>query len=151
MNESDLQAAHLGQRLSASEVNSWFDKIPYAQLLGVTALETDKELVFELASNADNVGNPLLPALHGGVLAGFMETAAILNVMAYSGGQRVPKVIDFSIDYLRSAGLKPTFASCQVGRLGKRVVNVSVTAWQDQAQEQPVALARAHLVWPNEF
>ncbi|MDR9467166.1 PaaI family thioesterase [Marinospirillum sp.] len=150
MNESDLQTAQLGQRLSADEVNSWFDKIPYAQLLGVTALEADKGLVFELASKADNVGNPLLPALHGGVLAGFMETAAILNVMAYSGGHRVPKVIDFSIDYLRSAGLKTTLASCQVGRLGKRVVNVSVTAWQGEQQEQPVALARAHLVWPNE-
>jgi len=151
MNESDLQVAQLGQRLSADEVNGWFDKIPYAQLLGVTAQEYQGELIFELASNSSNVGNPLLPALHGGVLAGFMETAAILNVMAYSGGQRVPKVIDFSIDYLRSAGLKPTWASCQVGRLGKRVVNVSVTAWQGERQDQPVALARTHLVWPNEF
>ena len=151
MNESDLQAAQLGMRLSADEVNGWFDKIPYAQLLGVTAQENQDQLIFELASNPHNVGNPLLPALHGGVLAAFMETAAILNVMAYSGGQRVPKVIDFSIDYLRSAGLKPTWASCQVGRLGKRVVNVSVTAWQDERPEQPVALARTHLVWPNEF
>lgn len=151
MNESDLQTALLGQRLSAEEVNGWFDKIPYAQLLGVTALERKSELLFELASQPSNVGNPLLPALHGGVLAAFMETAAILNVMAYSGGQRVPKIIDFSIDYLRSAGLKPTWARCQVGRLGKRVVNVSVAAWQGESDDQPVALARAHLVWPNEF
>lgn len=137
-------------RLSASVVNSWLDKIPYAQLIGVLAKEQTSGLIFELSSNPDNVGNPLLPALHGGVVAGFMETAAILNVMAYSGGERIPKVIDFSIDYLRSAALKPTFARCELGRLGKRVVNVSVTAWQGDRQDQPLALARAHLVWPNE-
>ncbi|SFB82240.1 uncharacterized domain 1-containing protein [Marinospirillum celere] len=150
MNESDLQGGQLGQRLSAEAVNTWFDRIPYGQLLGVKALEAEQDLFFELAANSSNVGNPLLPALHGGVIAAFMETAAILNVMAYSGGQRVPKVIDFSIDYLRSARLQPTWAACELGRLGKRVVNVSVTAWQGDQKDQPVALARAHLVWPND-
>lgn len=150
MNESDLQEGLLGPRLSADAVNSWFNKIPYGQLLGVQAREADKDLLFELAAKETNVGNPLLPALHGGVVAAFMETAAVLNVMAYSGGQRVPKVIDFSIDYLRSARLQPTWANCELGRLGKRVVNVTVTAWQGENRDQPIALARAHLVWPNE-
>ncbi|WP_114416338.1 PaaI family thioesterase [Marinospirillum perlucidum] len=148
MHESEVGSAQLGQRLTAEKVNSWFDLIPYAQMLGVEAVELEGSLAFQLQEKSSNVGNPLLPALHGGVVAAFMETAAILNVMAYSGGERVPKVIDFSIDYLRSARLKPTWAVCEVGRLGKRIVNVSVTAWQDSAREQPIALARAHLVWP---
>jgi len=147
----DFTALDSSQRLNADAVNAWLVEIPYAQLLGVSALDEGSELIFELATDSNNVGNPLLPALHGGVVAGFMETAAILNVMAYSGGERIPKVIDFSIDYLRSAALKPTRARCELGRLGKRVVNVSITAWQDDKQDQPLALARAHLVWPNEF
>ncbi|SFX06448.1 PaaI family thioesterase [Marinospirillum alkaliphilum] len=149
MNESDLQSGQLGERLTATTINGWFDLIPYARLIGVQALEQGDELLFQLQPESSNVGNPLLPALHGGVVAAFMETAAVLSVMAHTGGKRVPKVIDFSIDYLRSARLEPTLASCQLGRLGKRVVNVSVAAWQGERRDEPVALARAHLVWPE--
>lgn len=150
MNESDLQSGQLGTRLSAATLNGWFDQIPYARLLGVEVTEQDNELVFSLAAQSSNVGNPLLPALHGGVVAAFMETAAVLSVMAYTGGQRIPKVIDFSVDYLRSARLETTFARCELGRLGKRVVNVSVFAWQGERRDESVALARAHLVWPEQ-
>jgi len=150
MNESDLQPGQLGTHLLAKEVNSWLAMIPYAQLLGVSAEDRGEQLIFTLQPKSSNIGNPLLPALHGGVVAAFMETAAILNVMAYTQGQRIPKVIDFSIDYLRSATTEMTYARCKLGRLGKRVVNVSVTAWQGEKEAEPIALARAHLIWPED-
>lgn len=149
MNESDLKPRLLGNHLPAKEVNTWLAKIPYAQLIGVEAEDSGDDLIFTLQSKLENVGNPILPALHGGVVAAYMETAAILNVMAYTQGQRIPKVIDFSIDYLRSARTEKTYARCELGRLGKRVVNVSITAWQGDKQAQPIALARAHLIWPE--
>lgn len=149
MNESELLSTGPGPRVDAQAVNRWFDQIPYAQLLGIEAQESGNELWFILQANQTNVGNPLLPALHGGVVAAFMETAAVLSVMAHSGGVRVPKVIDFSTDYLRSARLQPTYACCELGRLGKRVANVSVSAWQGDRRDQPIALARAHLIWPE--
>lgn len=149
MNESDLQSGQLGRQLGAATVNGWLDLIPYARLMGVEALDQDGQLHFTLSQKSTNVGNPALPALHGGVVAAFMETAAILNVMAHTQGRRVPKLIDFSIDYLRSARLEPTFACCELGRLGKRVVNVSISAWQGKRRDEPVALARAHLIWPE--
>lgn len=149
MNESDLQPGKLGDHLPAKEVNAWLTQIPYAQLIGVAVEDRGDNLIFTLQPKFENVGNPILPALHGGVVAAYMETAAILNVMAYTQGQRIPKVIDFSIDYLRSARTEITYARCELGRLGKRVVNVSVTAWQGDNEAQPIALARAHLIWPE--
>lgn len=149
MNEAQLGNQNLGDCLNAEQVNLWLAEIPYAQLLDVQAVDQSSGLHFLLHAQASNVGNPLLPALHGGVLAAFMETAAVLNVMAYCGGEPIPKVVDFSIDYLRSAGLQPTWASCQLGRLGKRLVNVTVTAWQGEELEAPLALARCHLIWPE--
>lgn len=149
MNESDLKPGKLGDHLPAKEVNAWLALIPYAQLIGVEAQDQGDDLIFTLAPKFENVGNPLLPALHGGVVAAYMETAAILNVMAYTQGQRIPKIIDFSIDYLRSAKTETTYARCQLGRLGKRLVNVSITAWQGENEAEPVALARAHLIWPE--
>ena len=130
MNESDLQPGRLGKHLPAKEVNAWLALIPYAQLIGVQAEEQGEALIFTLTPKAENIGNPLLPALHGGVVAAYMETAAILNVMAYTQGLRIPKIIDFSIDYLRSAGVELTYARCDLERLGRRVLNVSITACQ---------------------
>ena len=58
---------------------------------------------------------------------------------------RIPKVVDFSLDYLRPGRLRDTYASCVVVRQGRKVVNVSVTAWQTQRNE-PIANARTHLL-----
>lgn len=133
---------------SARESNSietLFELIPYAQTIGMRSINMGKELVFILPANEDNVGNPTLPAIHGGAIGGFMENAAIFHVLGNIETQRIPKTVDFSIDYLRAARLKDTYATCHVVRKGKKVINVAITAWQNQRHE-PVARARAHLL-----
>lgn len=119
------------------------EKIPYARMLGIEVLRLGDELTFHLPSNKDNIGNPVLPALHGGALAGFMELSAMLHLMVSMNSSNFPKIIDFSVDYLRASLLKDTYAACQVWRQGRRVGNVAITAWQTRSSE-PVATARAH-------
>ncbi|MDP9525220.1 PaaI family thioesterase [Pseudomonas protegens] len=118
-------------------------KIPYAALIGIECSRLGDELLFRLPANKDNIGNPLLPALHGGVIAGFMELAAAVHLLIFTGSPGVPKIIDFSLDYLRAGQFRDTFARCQVWRQGRRVANVAITAWQSTADE-PIATARAH-------
>ncbi|MDB6143720.1 MAG: thioesterase [Pseudomonas sp.] len=120
-----------------------FELIPYAQLIGIECSREDDALIFRLPANKDNIGNPLLPAIHGGVIAGFMELAAAMHLLIATGSGSVPKIIDFSLDYLRAGLYRDTYARCQVWRQGRRVANVSVTAWQTTADE-PIATARAH-------
>ncbi len=115
------------------------DAIPYARLLGVriepTAIGWDCVLPF----SEDIIGNPRLPAIHGGVIGSFLELTALLHLIDESGStERVPKPINFSIDYLRSAGPHDTRARAQIFKLGRRVAVVHVTAWQDDEQK-PVA------------
>lgn len=117
--------------------------IPYAGLIGIECSRQGDELLFRLPANPDNVGNPILPAIHGGVIAGFMELAAALHVMIFTGTGSVPKIIDFSIDYLRAGHVRETYARCQLWRQGRRVTNVAITAWQGEEAE-PIATARAH-------
>lgn len=117
--------------------------IPYAKLIGIECTRLGDELLFRLPASKDNIGNPILPALHGGVIAGFMELAAALHLMVFTGGPGVPKIIDFSLDYLRAGQFRDTFATCQVCRQGRRVANVAITAWQSTPAE-PIATARAH-------
>ena len=119
--------------------------LPYAQWLGVQMRLLGKQPQFNLPFARLLMGNPALPAIHGGVTATFMETAAILHLGLMLDETRMPKSIDFSIDYLRSAACVESFAACTVTRLGRRVAQVQIRCWQEDS-ERPVAVARAHFL-----
>lgn len=120
--------------------------VPYAEFLGMDiAAEEQGSLLFRLAYRPENIGNALLPALHGGVLAAFMEHSAMLQILWSLDSPRLPKAVDFSIDYLRTGRPEPTYARCSIIRQGRRVANVAVTAWQSDS-ERAIATARTHFL-----
>ncbi|MGY2261309.1 PaaI family thioesterase [Pseudomonas sp. SDO55104_S430] len=136
--QDQLQKAH-----EQGDYTGLLQLIPYATLIGLECSRVGDELLFRLPANKDNIGNPLLPAIHGGVIAGFMELAAALHLLITTGSPGVPKIIDFSLDYLRAGQFRDTWARCQVCRQGRRVGNVAITAWQS-TEGEPIATARAH-------
>ena len=117
--------------------------VPYAQFLGVRFEETDEGLLFTLPFDQDIIGNTHLPALHGGAIAGFMENAAIMHLMWNMNSMSLPKNIDFTIDYILSGRPQDVYARCQVVKLGRRVANVQIEAWQD-SPDKPITIARSH-------
>jgi uncharacterized protein (TIGR00369 family) len=122
------------------------DLIPYARLLGMDFHEEDGGgLLFRLQFHPQNIGNQRLPALHGGVIGAFMEHAALLHLLWTMEMAVIPKVIDFSIDYLRPGRPEVVYARCNVIRQGQRVANVAVTAWQG-LPEKSIATARIHFL-----
>lgn len=135
----------IAQARKERDFDNIIEKIPYAKLIGIECYTIGDELIFKLPNNEDNQGNPFLPALHGGVIGGFMELAATLHIIAKLETRNIPKVIDFAIDYLRPGHMKDTFVECDVVRQGKKIVNVSINAWQTRRNEQ-IATARAHFL-----
>lgn len=121
------------------------DSIPYANLIGLKFQRLGKDVLFQLPKNDDNIGNPILPAIHGGVIGGFMELSASLHLMMSMDSATLPKMIDFSLDYLRAGRHQDTYAECQVWRQGSRVANVAINAWQTE-RSSPIATARAHFL-----
>jgi uncharacterized protein (TIGR00369 family) len=124
------------------------DAIPYARLMGVEfGLSGDSEgdLLFSLPFAERNVGNTALPALHGGLIGGFLENAALIHLMWNRESLEAPKIVDFSLDYLRPGRPQTLFARCEITKQGKRVAHVLIEAWQD-SQDKPVAVARAHFL-----
>ena len=119
--------------------------MPYVDYLGINVAQGDGEPLFCLPFQDKLIGNPRLPALHGGVIAGFSETAAILHLMRTLRGAKVPKSIDFSIDYLRAGRPAECFAACEVVRVGSRVALVQVRCWQSRP-DHPIAVARGHFL-----
>lgn len=119
--------------------------IPYARFLGLSVVDDTAELVTKLTYQPSLIGNPAVPALHGGTVGALLESAAIFEVLASQESVVIPKMITVTIDYLRSAKPTDTFAKGVVTKQGRRVVTVRVTAWQDD-RSRPVASANAHLL-----
>jgi uncharacterized protein (TIGR00369 family) len=131
---------------AASEPIALGRRVPYIDYLGMSAARSDDGArLYRLPFAEKLVGNPVLPALHGGVIAAFAQTAAILGLIETLPEPRLPKAIDFSIDYLRSGRPRETFARCEIVRVGSRVALVQVWCWQTSPAE-PIALTRGHFL-----
>lgn len=112
-------------------MNELAERIPYARFLGLRVERDDEGLVCVLPFRDQIVGNARLPAVHGGVVGSFLEMTAMLGLIDSGGDARVPKPINFSTDYLRSVGPSDTRGRAQIVKLGRRVANVRVVAYQD--------------------
>jgi acyl-coenzyme A thioesterase PaaI-like protein len=136
------------QEPNTETLQLWIKKVPYAAFLGIKADLRDDKLLFILPENKKLIGNPSLPAIHGGVVGAFMEQAAAFHLIAKMDKPVLPKIINFSLDYLRPARLRDTYAQCLLTRQGRYIANISITAWQEKI-EQPNAIARAHFLLPE--
>jgi acyl-coenzyme A thioesterase PaaI-like protein len=119
------------------DLQQLIDAIPYCRFLGI---QVDRKLI----------GNPVLPALHGGVIGAFLETTAIAQLLLETEATELPKPVDIGIDYLRSGKPVDTYARAEITKHGRRVCNVRAEAWQDE-HTRPIAALHGHfLVKPKE-
>jgi uncharacterized protein (TIGR00369 family) len=127
---------------ASQDYQSLIDLIPYAGFLGLTAAMQGDELITTMRYGDHLIGNPALPALHGGTLGALLESAAIFELLCRSETVVLPKTITLTIDYLRSGAPVDTYARGVVTRQGRRVTNVRMEAWQTD-RKAPVATAHA--------
>ena len=118
---------------------------PYARFVGLSLKQIDGRLVTVLAGSPIIIGNPMLPAIHGGAVGTLLESAALFQLIMTGKATRLPKTISITIDYLRSARPVDTFAEGLITKQGRRIANVRVEAWQDD-RSRPVATAHAHFL-----
>ncbi|MBM3115429.1 PaaI family thioesterase [Jeongeupia naejangsanensis] len=130
---------------NVADLSGLLAKIPYAGLIGAEVRDDNGSPLFVLPFRESNIGNTLLPALHGGVIGGFLENAAVLHLMWAHEASVLPRVVDFSLDYLRAGRPQDLYARCEIVRQGRRVANVLMSAWQDD-EARPIATARAHFL-----
>lgn len=132
-------------RVKPEELAALIGRIPYARFLGLKPELKGDELTVVLPFQEKLVGNPMLPALHGGVIGALMELTAVAQIYVAQGAQKLPKTIDISIDYLRSGRPVDTFARAHVTKLGRRIANVRVEAWQHERAD-PIAALHGHFL-----
>ena len=134
---------------AVENLNAFLQKVPYVRFLGMRVELAGDELTTVLPFAQHLIGNPMLPALHGGATGAFLEMTALAQLSLLQPGGRPPKTVDITIEYLRSARAQDTYARAVVRKLGRRVANVQVEAWQD-SRAQPVAGMTGHFLLRGE-
>lgn len=124
--------------------------VPYARFMGLSMRHVAGELLGHLTYSDMLVGNPALPALHGGALGALLESTAIFQLLWEAETIVLPKTIGITVEYLRSGRPLDTWAKGTLTRQGRRVANVRIESWQEDRQ-RPIAIAHAHfLILPGE-
>lgn len=142
LSQTDIAAAKVSEALAA---------IPYTKTLGISADLKGDGFRLIMPFKQTNIGNPVLPALHGGAIGGFMEMTAICQLIidrvlaGHDVTGELPKPIGINIDYLRRGKPIETYASAIVFKQGSRVANVRVEAWQED-REKPIAALHGHFL-----
>lgn len=127
------------------DLGALFDAVPYARFLGLRFQMEGDALIVTMPGSDHLIGNPMLPALHGGSIGAVLESAAVFQLMWALPLAEVPKTVSLTIDFLRSGRVVDTHTRARIVKRGRRVVNVQVSAYQDD-EARPIALAHAHLL-----
>ncbi len=136
----DLQRAR-----SIEELQPLVATIPFARFLGFSIQRDGTDVIGRMDFAEQRLGNARIGAVHGGAIGALLELTAICKLLSIARTARVPKTVNITVEYLRSAQSVDTFARATVTRQGRRVANVRVLAYQDDAAK-PVAAANAHFL-----
>lgn len=126
-------------------LNKFISTIPYARFLNINVDQKGNEITTVMTFEHKLIGNPVLPALHGGAIGAFLEMTAIIQLAFETGITAVPKPIGITIDYLRSGKPLDTYGRARITKQGRRVATVLVEAWQED-RTKPIATAHGHFL-----
>jgi uncharacterized protein (TIGR00369 family) len=118
--------------------------IPFTKMLGVLATRVEKGRVcLEIPFRSELVGDPMKPALHGGVLSALADTAGGMAVWsAIENDSARVSTIDLRLDYIRPAKLEQIAADATIIRVGGRVGVADVRLFHPSLEEETVATAK---------
>ena len=149
MDRRKPEPMHVVKQRRDGVLGALIDGVPYIQFLGISFERRGDELTGVLHFDEKLIGNPILPALHGGVTAAFLEVTSIITLswehlwplveagelspeeMVRDRMPRLPKTIGFTVDYLRSGLPREAYARATINRAGRRYASVRAEAWQD--------------------
>jgi len=115
---------------------------PIAKWLGFSVTDDDRGRLYRLAFNETHIGNPAIRALHGGVIAAFLELA--MQTDLHAAGSGAADTVNVSVDYLTSSRAEDMTARVKVVRIGRRLAFLEADGLQAEGTRL-VARARACL------
>ncbi len=116
---------------AAQKLADLIQRTPYIRRLGVRMELAGDEMTAVLPYCDTLIGDPGVPALHGGVLGAFLELTALAQLFLMTESDHQPRPIGVTVEYLRSGRPIDTYARAHIKRIGSRIANVYAEAWQE--------------------
>ena len=108
---------------------------PFGAFLGIERIDRDHVYVLRFADR--HIGNPLIRALHGGVVGAMIEASAEVDLKIRLPNNQI-ELASSAIDYLRVTRDTDLFARVDSVRIARRLAFMDVWCWQD-SEDMPVA------------
>ncbi len=119
-----------------------FAASPFSRCLGIKVMEPG---IVVMPFSRKIIGTSSLPAIHGGMMGAFLETAAIYRMRSEMEVTALTKPINLTVNYLRSGRPVDSYASVSIVKHGRRIVAFDAKAWQDDPA-RPIASAYGHFM-----
>lgn len=118
-------------------------KIPFNAVLGIDVEDlAHGRAVLRIPFRPELIGDPLRPALHGGVISALADTCGGCAVWTAIDEEDRVSTIDLRVDYLRPGQAEELRAVGEVVRLGNRVGVASITLFHPDRPDERVAEAK---------
>jgi uncharacterized protein (TIGR00369 family) len=120
------------------------DFIPFNKFLGLRVTVLERGFVrMEIPFRLELVGDPMRPALHGGVISTLADTAGGCAVWQTVLDERARvSTIDLRVDYLLPAKLEMLVGEARVVRLGNRVGVAEIKVFHGDAPDAIIATGK---------
>jgi uncharacterized protein (TIGR00369 family) len=118
--------------------------IPFNRVLGMKLVTVSRGFVrLEVPFRDELIGDPLRPALHGGVISALADVAGGAAVWSEIEDDRARvATIDLRVDYLRPGKLEMLIAEAQVVRAGNRVGVADVRLFHGSNEAETIATGK---------
>lgn len=114
--------------------------VPFNTFLGmrIDAL-ADGFCRMSIPFRSELIGDPIRPALHGGVLSAVIDTCGGAAVWTQIERGDALSTVDLRVDYLRPGQPREVVVEGRVQRLGNRVGVADMIAYHPGAEAEPIA------------
>ena len=138
-------ALAIAEARRAAELGPVVERIPYMQWMGIEMRVEDGSVRGLMKQSDMLIGNYVHRALHGGTLGALLESTAVFELLYTAEAQNLPRIVNITIEYLRSGKDTDTHARAFIEKQGRNVANVRAIAWQGD-ETKPVAAAHCHFL-----
>ena len=129
----------------SGDLQPLIDAVPYFRWMGLRVDRQGDELITVMPFQKMLIGNPMLPALHGGTTGALLESAAMISLIGAQDQSTLPKIINITVQYLRPGRDLDSFATGIVTKQGRRIASVQSSAWQKN-RDKLFATASTHFL-----
>ena len=137
-------------QLSTDQLQSLIARSPFLRRFDYDVdFDKNNRLLMRLPFTERLIGNAIIRAIHGGMVASFLENTAWLEVKARLGSEVSVRPFTTTNDYLRPTIDHDLIGQAEVVKWGKRSLSVVATAWQANPSK-PVSQATCHFLISNE-